>query len=63
MQNSNDAFIANLCIVCAYRAYCKKRFTLSTSLYYKCPEFERDLLLDRKPKPNSKKEKENNSSE
>lgn len=37
----------NLCVICAYRGTCQKRFNLPAGRH--CPEFERDLMIKVEP--------------
>jgi hypothetical protein len=44
----------DICIVCAWRADCKKKFSVS-GRDIRCPDFVRDLSLQSEDKPEEKK--------
>lgn len=46
-----------LCIVCAWRETCQKKFSFSSSGNVKCPDYTRDLRLPQEDK-DTKKEAE-----
>ena len=39
-----------LCVVCAYRGTCQKRFNMPAGRH--CPEFERDMMIKAEPEEN-----------
>ncbi len=39
--------VGQICLVCAWRANCKKRFSLGGDVTLHCPDFTRDVLLDK----------------
>jgi hypothetical protein len=49
-----------LCVMCAWRAGCNKKFTMDGSTTTRCPEFTRDITLggakDEPPKQDDKSE-------
>jgi len=51
-----------LCVVCAWRATCQKKFSMSgTELH--CPDFTRDLTLPKENDAEQKKEHEERNSQ
>jgi|YelNatPaOPRAMG01_1025707.scaffolds.fasta_scaffold254967_2 hypothetical protein len=56
MISRKDEKEPELCVICAWRKDCQKKFTLAYG--QKCPEFTRDLTLKAKPseeKPSEEK--------
>ncbi|MBW1713375.1 MAG: hypothetical protein JRJ59_09545 [Deltaproteobacteria bacterium] len=50
------------CQVCAWRADCKKKFTIQAQDgRVRCPDFSRDLNLPQEPAPEPKEERLNES--
>jgi hypothetical protein len=35
-----------ICNICAWREFCKKKYSISSKGILKCPDFTRDLILD-----------------
>lgn len=35
----------SICVVCAWRADCKKKYSLAGGMNLRCPEFSRDVTL------------------
>jgi|YelNatPaOPRAMG01_1025707.scaffolds.fasta_scaffold112908_2 hypothetical protein len=50
---------ARLCLVCAWRADCQKKYSISKNARY-CPEFSRDLSIKEDPETEVQKEKKCN---
>jgi hypothetical protein len=44
-----------LCVVCAWRENCQKKFAFSSSGGTKCPDYSRDLKLPKGDLPESEK--------
>lgn len=51
----------NICVVCAWRADCQKKFTVS-GRDIRCSDFVRDISLDREKEKTAKKDEEEKSS-
>ncbi len=45
-----------LCIVCAWRESCQKKYSFSTSGNTKCPDYTRDLSLPKEEKEGREKD-------
>jgi hypothetical protein len=41
--------LGQTCLVCAWRANCAKRFSIGDDSTLHCPDFSRDMLLDKVP--------------
>lgn len=41
------------CVVCAWRADCKKKFNISKTEKFNCPDYTYDVSLDRKKEKDS----------
>jgi hypothetical protein len=41
---------ATVCVVCAWRASCNKKFSMSASTTIRCPEYTRDITFTDKNK-------------
>ena len=52
--------IVKSCLVCAWRANCAKRFSIGDDATLHCPDFSRDVLLDKQvdTKPNNEEREE-----
>lgn len=46
----------NICVVCAWRATCQKKFSISGK-DVRCPDFVKDVSLEKEEKEGDKKEK------
>ncbi|HOJ42918.1 MAG TPA: hypothetical protein PLW88_00355 [Syntrophorhabdaceae bacterium] len=46
-----------LCVVCAWRKDCQKKFSTSSDIRLRCPDFTRDLSI-KDPEKESDKEKD-----
>jgi hypothetical protein len=42
---------AKLCVVCAWRENCQKKYSISKQAGANCPDFSRDLSLPTDPEP------------
>ena len=42
--------IGQICLVCAWRANCAKRFSIGDDATLHCPDFSRDVSLDKESK-------------
>ena len=47
-----------LCVVCAWRATCNKKFTMDGATTTRCPDFTKDLTLRTSEKREDQTEKE-----
>ncbi len=45
-----------LCVVCAWRENCKKKFLKGNDVSLRCPDFAKDLSIKQSEKNNDKKE-------
>lgn len=45
----------SLCVVCAWRENCQKKFLKGKEITLKCPDFTRDLTIKDPEKPDGKK--------
>ncbi len=45
----------SLCIICAWRENCRKKFLKGNDLTLKCPDFTRDLSIKNTEMPDDKK--------
>lgn len=50
---SNDV---TLCVICAWRKDCQKKFSMSGDIKLRCPDFTRDLSIKDTEKESDKKE-------
>lgn len=52
--------IVKSCLVCAWRANCAKRFSIGDDATLHCPDFSRDVLIDKQvaSKPNNEEREE-----
>ena len=48
---------AKLCGICAWRATCQKKFSLSQDSLH-CPDFSKDVTIKERPKEENKEEQE-----
>ena len=46
----------SLCVVCAWRKDCQKKFLRDQDVTLKCPDFTRDVSIKDREKPDGKKE-------
>ncbi len=46
----------SLCVVCAWRDTCRKRFLSDKDISLRCPDFTRDIAINKGVKPDVKKE-------
>ncbi|MEK7850277.1 MAG: hypothetical protein AAB275_00200 [Deltaproteobacteria bacterium] len=51
---------AKLCGICAWRATCQKKFSLSQDSLH-CPDFSKDVTIKERPKEENKEEQEKGS--
>ena len=42
--------VGQICLVCAWRANCAKRFSIGDDATLHCPDFSRDVSLDKESK-------------
>jgi len=45
-----------LCVVCAWRKDCQKKFSMSSEIKLRCPDFTRDLSIKNLENESDKKE-------
>lgn len=48
--------IGQICLVCAWRANCAKRFSIGDDATLHCPDFSRDVSIDKELKAEKKDE-------
>jgi hypothetical protein len=48
-----------LCVVCAWRLTCNKKFSMDGSTTTRCPEFTRDVMLTAPKEEQDTKERDN----
>lgn len=53
-NNSKEELV--LCVRCAWREFCVKKFTIDNTRPIKCPEFSLDINLAKKEKESDQKE-------
>ena len=46
----------SLCLVCAWRKDCQKRFLKSKEVEFRCPDFTKDMSIKDTEKPDAEKE-------
>ncbi|MBI5249339.1 MAG: hypothetical protein HY912_07575 [Desulfomonile tiedjei] len=51
-----------ICIICAWRQTCNKKFSMDGATTTRCPDYTRDVTL-RNPEPDQKTEREEKESE
>lgn len=42
--------VGQICVVCAWRANCKKKFSIGGDVSMHCPDFTRDVSIDKESK-------------
>jgi hypothetical protein len=50
-----------ICVVCAWRKDCQKKFLRNQDLSFRCPEFTKDISIKDGVKPDDKKENSGDS--
>lgn len=50
---------ASLCIVCAWRKDCQKKFSRSKDVSFRCAEFTRDMTIGREKADDKKEDRDN----
>jgi hypothetical protein len=46
----------SLCIICAWRKDCQKKFLRDKNVTFRCPEFTKDVTIRDREKPDDKKQ-------